>query len=133
MPLYDYDCLACGHRVEVMHGVHGTGPAACPSCGSERIRKAFAAPAVHFKGTGWAKKERRATSTPGSGRSAAADGQGGDASGSSGNASDSASDGPSEASVGSSSAAGDTKKDSSSSKDASSPTPAKAASGASTD
>lgn len=65
MPLYDYDCPACGHRSEVMHGVHDAGPATCPRCGSDRIRKAFAAPAIHFKGSGWAKKERRATATPG--------------------------------------------------------------------
>lgn len=61
MPLYDYDCLACARRFEAMHGVHVDGPKACPMCGSDRVRKAFTAPAVHFKGSGWAKKERRAT------------------------------------------------------------------------
>ena len=65
MPLYDYDCSACGRRFEVVHGVHVEGPTVCPICGSGPIRKAIAAPAVHFKGTGWAKKERRATATPG--------------------------------------------------------------------
>ena len=57
MPTYDYDCSACGHRLEVMHGVHGRGPSACPVCGGE-MRKAFAPPAVGCKGSGWAKKER---------------------------------------------------------------------------
>jgi predicted nucleic acid-binding Zn ribbon protein len=33
-------------------------------CGSGPIRKAISAPAVHYKGSGWAKKERRATATP---------------------------------------------------------------------
>jgi putative FmdB family regulatory protein len=60
VPLYDYDCAACGRRFEVIHGVHADGPSACPLCGSGPVKKAFAAPAVHFKGTGWAKKERRA-------------------------------------------------------------------------
>ena len=41
-----YDCPACGHRSEVMHGVHDAGPATCPRCDSDRIRKAFAAPAI---------------------------------------------------------------------------------------
>ncbi len=68
MPLYDYDCSACGRRFEVVHGVHAEGPTVCPICGSGPIRKAIAAPAVHFKGTGWAKKERRATATPGTSR-----------------------------------------------------------------
>ena len=61
MPLYDYVCAACGRRFEVIHGVHADPPAACPLCGSGPIRKAIAAPAVHFKGSGWAKKERRAS------------------------------------------------------------------------
>jgi putative FmdB family regulatory protein len=71
MPLYDYDCSACGRRFEVVHGVHAEGPTVCPICGSGPIRKAIAAPAVHFKGTGWAKKERRATVTPGSSKPSA--------------------------------------------------------------
>ncbi len=65
MPLYDYDCSACGRRFEVVHGVHAEGPTLCPICGSGPIRKAITAAAVHYKGTGWAKKERRATATPG--------------------------------------------------------------------
>jgi putative FmdB family regulatory protein len=60
MPLYDYDCAACGRRFEAIHGVYGDPPAACPLCGSGPVRKAIGAPAVHFKGSGWAKKERRA-------------------------------------------------------------------------
>jgi putative FmdB family regulatory protein len=61
MPLYDYDCLACGRRIEVIHGVHSPGPAHCPNCGAGPLRKAISAPAVHFKGSGWAKRDRRAT------------------------------------------------------------------------
>jgi putative FmdB family regulatory protein len=60
VPLYDYDCAACGRRFEVIHGVNDAGPERCPLCGSGPVRKAFAAPAIHFKGSGWAKKERRA-------------------------------------------------------------------------
>jgi putative FmdB family regulatory protein len=58
MPTYDYRCAACGDRFEVVHGVHSLGPEACPTCGATGVRKAIAAPAVHFKGSGWAKKER---------------------------------------------------------------------------
>ncbi len=61
MPLYDYDCAECGRRVEVVHGVHAPGPTHCPNCGGGPLRKAITAAAVHFKGSGWAKKERRAT------------------------------------------------------------------------
>ena len=62
MPLYDYICAACGRRFEVIHGVHDPAPEACPLCGSGPIRKAFAPPTIVFKGSGWAKKERRSAS-----------------------------------------------------------------------
>jgi putative FmdB family regulatory protein len=60
MPLYDYDCAACGRRFEVVHGVHVEGPTTCPLCGKGPVRKAISAPAVHYRGSGWAKKERHA-------------------------------------------------------------------------
>ena len=63
MPIYDYVCSACRHRVEVIHGIHDAGPHFCPNCGTEgSMRKALATPAIHFKGSGWAKKDRSSTS-----------------------------------------------------------------------
>jgi putative FmdB family regulatory protein len=62
MPTYDYACAACGQRFEVVHGVHGHGPETCPNCGGGPVRKAFAPPTVVFKGSGWAKVDRRASS-----------------------------------------------------------------------
>ena len=64
MPTYDYVCHHCGHRFEVIHGVHADGPAHCPVCGKGPVRKAFSAPSIVFKGSGWAKKDRSATSKP---------------------------------------------------------------------
>jgi putative FmdB family regulatory protein len=59
VPIYEYVCSACHHRTDIPHGIHEDGPTFCPACGAEgTMRKAFAVPAVHFKGTGWAKKER---------------------------------------------------------------------------
>jgi putative FmdB family regulatory protein len=57
VPFYDYVCETCGHEMEVMHSVHGHGPATCPKCGGP-MKKAITAPAVHFKGSGWARKEK---------------------------------------------------------------------------
>jgi putative FmdB family regulatory protein len=63
MPIYDYICSTCKHRVEVIHGIHDAGPRFCPSCGAEgTMRKALVPPAIHFKGSGWAKKDRSSTS-----------------------------------------------------------------------
>lgn len=64
MPLYDYICGSCGQRTEVMHSVHAHGPDTCPACGKGPMKKALTPPAIHFKGTGWAKKERASSSAP---------------------------------------------------------------------
>ena len=66
MPRYDYRCSSCGREVEVMHGIHEIGPQACDLCGGA-MRKALSSPAIHFKGSGWAKKDAAATAgTPSS-------------------------------------------------------------------
>lgn len=74
MPLYDYDCAACGARFEVVHGLHESGPTVCSVCGGGPVKKAFAPPAIHFKGSGWAKKERRSSASAGSAKTAGTDG-----------------------------------------------------------
>lgn len=58
MPTYDYECRTCGNRVEVLHGVNDTGPAACERCGGP-MRKLMSTPSIVFKGSGWAKKDAR--------------------------------------------------------------------------
>ena len=61
MPTYDYVCGACGHIVEVIHGVHDQGPTECPNCHARAMRKAITSPTVLYKGSGWAKKDRGAS------------------------------------------------------------------------
>ncbi|MEI7745303.1 MAG: FmdB family zinc ribbon protein, partial [Chloroflexota bacterium] len=59
MPIYDYLCTNCDHRADILHGINDPGPNFCPSCGQEgMMRKQFTTPAIHFKGSGWAKKDR---------------------------------------------------------------------------
>ena len=65
MPVYDYVCTACDHRADILHGINDPGPNFCPSCGAEgTMRKQFSAPSIHFKGSGWAKKDRGGSSAP---------------------------------------------------------------------
>jgi len=75
MPIYDYTCSKCRRVTEVIHGINDHGPKFCPECGAEgTMTKAFVAPTVHFKGSGWAKKDRstaRASRTKDDGGSAA--------------------------------------------------------------
>ena len=52
MPLYEYQCLQCGKRTEILQRL-GEGPiAACPQCGGE-VKKLISSPSFQFKGTGW--------------------------------------------------------------------------------
>mgnify|MGYP000418558325 CR=1 FL=1 len=75
MPIYEYICTACDHRTDILHGLNDPGPNFCPSCGRDgTMRKQFAPPAIHYKGTGWAKKDR--SSKPSKSASASDDGTG---------------------------------------------------------
>ena len=92
MPAYDYDCAACGRRFEVIHGVHAEGPSVCELCGEGPVRKAVTAAAVHYRGSGWAKKERRsAGASKAATEGSSSDPPGSDAGGSDGAGSDAAS------------------------------------------
>jgi putative FmdB family regulatory protein len=51
MPLYEYECEACG-RFELLQRFSDPALTACPRCGS-RVEKLLSAPAIQFKGTGW--------------------------------------------------------------------------------
>jgi putative FmdB family regulatory protein len=63
MPIYEYACTACDHRTDILHGINDPGPNFCPSCGLEgTMRKLFAPPTIHYKGSGWAKKDRGGSS-----------------------------------------------------------------------
>jgi putative FmdB family regulatory protein len=108
VPIYDYDCSSCRTRTEFIHGIDAPAPRFCPACGADgTLRKAFAPPAVHFKGSGWAKKDRSSasktkassSSAGGDGADAPRDGKAGgssDASGSTGGSSGEVKGSPSE-------------------------------------
>lgn len=44
MPLYEYECAACGEAFELL--VRSSEKPACPSCGSEQLEKQFSVPAA---------------------------------------------------------------------------------------
>jgi putative FmdB family regulatory protein len=52
MPLYEYQCLNCGKKTEVIQKFDDAPLAVCPSCGGE-VKKLISSPAFQFKGTGW--------------------------------------------------------------------------------
>ena len=52
MPIYEYQCLSCGKRTEVLQKMDDAPLAACPTCGGE-VKKLISAPAFQLKGSGW--------------------------------------------------------------------------------
>lgn len=53
MPIYEYDCQTCHERTEVIQGFSDPPLKICPHCGGRKLKKAFSAPAIQFKGSGW--------------------------------------------------------------------------------
>ena len=52
MPLYEYQCEACGHRFEKIQKFSDPPIEVCPQCGGT-VHKLIASPAFQFKGSGW--------------------------------------------------------------------------------
>ena len=53
MPLYEYQCEACGKRFELIQKFSDAAPDACRLCGKGPVQRLFSSPAIQFKGTGW--------------------------------------------------------------------------------
>ena len=52
MPLYEYQCDACGRRFELIRKFSDPPVTDCPTCGGP-VQKLLSSPAIQFKGTGW--------------------------------------------------------------------------------
>jgi putative FmdB family regulatory protein len=64
MPLYEYQCDACGREFELIRKFSDPPLEKCPHCGGT-VRKLFSSPAIQFKGSGfyitdYAKKDQTA-------------------------------------------------------------------------
>jgi putative FmdB family regulatory protein len=53
MPLYEYQCDACGAQFELIRKFSDPPVEVCPTCGAARVRKLLSSPAFQFKGSGW--------------------------------------------------------------------------------
>ncbi len=53
MPLYEYECEACGRRFEVIQKFSDQPADVCRHCGKGPVRRLFSSPAIQFKGSGW--------------------------------------------------------------------------------
>jgi len=53
MPLYAFECDACGHSFERLQKLSDADPTVCPDCGAQPVRRQLTAPQFRLAGGGW--------------------------------------------------------------------------------
>ncbi len=53
MPIYEYQCEACGKKFEQIQKLSDAPADTCAACGKGPIRRLLSSPAIQFKGAGW--------------------------------------------------------------------------------
>lgn len=53
MPIYEYQCAACGHHLEALQKMTEAPLRKCPECGKSQLRRLVSASQFRLKGGGW--------------------------------------------------------------------------------
>ena len=53
MPIYEYRCSACGHKLESLQKLADAPLVTCPVCGKDALTKLLSAAGFQLKGSGW--------------------------------------------------------------------------------
>ena len=53
MPIYEYQCEQCGHKLEKLQKISDEPLKTCPQCGNQSLKKLVSAVAFRLKGGGW--------------------------------------------------------------------------------
>ena len=53
MPIYEYRCAACGHKLEALQKFTEAPLSDCPVCGKSSLSKLVSVAGFHLKGSGW--------------------------------------------------------------------------------
>ncbi|MGH8400114.1 MAG: FmdB family zinc ribbon protein [Gammaproteobacteria bacterium] len=53
MPIYEYQCEACGHQLEALQKLSEEPLRDCPACGKPALTKLISAAGFRLKGGGW--------------------------------------------------------------------------------
>ena len=53
MPIYEYECHDCGHRLEKLQKISDQPLTDCPACEEPGLRKLVSAVAFRLSGSGW--------------------------------------------------------------------------------
>ena len=53
MPIYEYQCSECGHKLEVLQKISDDPLTICPACEASALKKLISAVGFRLSGTGW--------------------------------------------------------------------------------
>jgi putative FmdB family regulatory protein len=53
MPIYEFECAACGTRFDRLQKLSDPDPTDCPTCAAPRVHRRVTAPAFRLSGSGW--------------------------------------------------------------------------------
>ena len=53
MPIYEYECPSCGHRMEAIQQLGAPALTDCPVCAKTDLRRLVSAAGFRLKGSGW--------------------------------------------------------------------------------
>ncbi len=53
MPIYEYQCQACGHELEKLQKISDNPLKDCPECGKSKLQKLVSAAGFRLSGSGW--------------------------------------------------------------------------------
>ncbi len=73
MPIYEYQCTACGHQLEAFQKMSEDALKNCPECHQETLQKLISAAGFQLKGTGWYATDFRNKGKPEAAKSTGSD------------------------------------------------------------
>ena len=53
MPIYEYECESCGHKLEAIQKMSDAPLTDCPECNAPQLKKLVSAAGFRLKGGGW--------------------------------------------------------------------------------
>jgi putative FmdB family regulatory protein len=53
MPIYEYQCQSCGHKMEALQKMSDPALSDCPQCSKPELKKLISAGGFQLKGSGW--------------------------------------------------------------------------------
>lgn len=64
MPIYEYQCEACHHKMEALQKMADAPLTSCPACEQETLKKLISAAAFKLKGSGWYETDFKNSNKP---------------------------------------------------------------------